>query len=195
VLSKVASATLIAPVLATVAALATMIGFLLVLSVLTLAHGGNPVRLLWIPASPLGIAGHLLASLPVLALWSLPTVGWLMLCSAWARSKPFLWAIMIPLFAGIFVSWFDLMNLFDLQTVWFWKNVVGRLLLSVVPGSWYSVAQIDPSGLDGPAAIHKVLNLRTTYSVLLTPQLWLGALAGAAMILGAIRLRRWRDEG
>jgi ABC-2 type transport system permease protein len=33
------------------------------------------------------------------------------------------------------------------------------------------------------------------YSVLLTPQLWLGVLAGAAMIIAAIRMRRWRDEG
>jgi ABC-2 type transport system permease protein len=33
------------------------------------------------------------------------------------------------------------------------------------------------------------------YSVLATPQLWIGAVAGAAMIFTAIRLRRWRDEG
>jgi ABC-2 type transport system permease protein len=82
-----------------------------------------------------------------------------------------------------------------MQTVWFWKNVVARLLLSVMPGSWFSVAHIDTSNINGPAAIHRVLDLRTTYSVLLTPQLWLGALAGGAMIFGAIRLRRWRDEG
>jgi ABC-2 type transport system permease protein len=27
------------------------------------------------------------------------------------------------------------------------------------------------------------------------PDLWIGAIAGAAMIFAAIRLRRWRDEG
>ena len=48
---------------------------------------------------------------------------------------------------------------------------------------------------DGPSAVSSALNLRSIYSVLLTPQLWIGVVAGAAMIFGAIRLRRWRDEG
>ena len=195
VLSKVASATLMAPAIAAVAATATVFGSLMVYSLVVLLHGGNPYTMLWGPASPLKVSLHLLASIPVYALWALPTVGWLMLCSAWARSKPFLWAIMIPVFAGIFVSWFDLMQLFDLETAWFWKNVVARSLLSVAPGSWFDAAQIGDIDVDGPQAVHSLLSLRTMYSVFATPQLWVGALAGAAMIFGAIRLRRWRDEG
>ncbi|QGW66877.1 hypothetical protein GOY17_07780 [Lysobacter soli] len=195
VLSKVASATLMAPAIAAIAAIATVFGSMVVYSFAVLLHGGNPVTMLWGPASPLKVSMHLLASIPVYALWALPTVGWLMLCSAWAKSKPFLWAIMIPIFAGIFVSWFDLMQLFDLETGWFWKNVVARSLLSVAPGSWFDAAQLGDVDVDGPQAIHSVLSLRTMYSVLATPQLWVGALAGAVMIFGAIRLRRWRDEG
>lgn len=195
VLSKVASATLMAPAIAAIAAIATVFGSMVVYSFAVLLHGGNPVTMLWGPASPLKVSMHLLASIPVYAMWALPTVGWLMLCSAWAKSKPFLWAIMIPIFAGIFVSWFDLMQLFDLETGWFWKNVVARSLLSVAPGSWFDAAQLGDVDVDGPQAIHSVLSLRTMYSVLATPQLWVGALAGAVMIFGAIRLRRWRDEG
>ena len=195
VLSKVASATLMAPAIAAVIAILTVFGSMVVYSFAVLLHGGNPVTMLWGPASPLKVSMHLLASIPVYALWALPTVGWLMLCSSWAKSKPFLWAIMIPIFAGIFVSWFDLMQLFDLETGWFWKNVVARSLLSVAPGSWFDAAQIGDIDVDGPQAVHSVLSLRTMYSVLATPQLWIGALAGVAMIFGAIRLRRWRDEG
>lgn len=195
VLSKVLSATVVAPVLAVAAGLVTMIGFLMLTSVFVLIHGGNPVTLLWGPGSPLLITANLLASIPVYALWVLPTVGWLMFCSAWARSKPFLWALMVPVFAGIFVSWFDLMQLFDLETVWFWKNIVARSLLSVAPGSWFDVASFGSSNLDGPAAIHNLINLRSIYSVLGTPQLWIGALVGGALIAASIRLRRWRDEG
>jgi ABC-2 type transport system permease protein len=196
VLSKVASATVVAPVLAVGAALATMLGFLVVLSVLVLAHGGNPIHLLWGLANPFGIAAELVASIPVYALWSLPTVGWLLLCSAWARSKPFLWAIMIPVFSGIFVSWFDFMQLFNLESSWFWKNIVARVLLSTAPGSWVEAARFDnPQHTDGPAAVIPLINPATTWSTLLTPQLWIGVLAGAAMIVLAIRLRRWRDEG
>jgi ABC-2 type transport system permease protein len=193
VLSKAFSATVVAPVIAVAAALVTMLGFLVVLSVLVMAHGGNPIHLLWGLANPFGIAAQLVACIPVFALWSLPTVGWLLLCSAWARSKPFLWAIMIPVFAGIFVSWFDFMQMFNLQSSWFWKNVVARLLLSVAPGSWMRLD--NPEHINGPGAIVHLIDLRTTWSTLLTPELWIGVLAGAAMIVLAIRLRRWRDEG
>ena len=196
VLSKVTSAAVMAPVLAIVAGVLTMFGFLIVSSGVILLHGGNPLTLLWGPGSPLKVAAYLIASIPVYALWALPTIGWLMLCSSWARSKPFLWAIMIPVFAGIFVTWFDLMQLFQMETVWFWKNVVARSLLSVAPGSWLDVATFGAGDVDSPKhAVSQLINLRTTYSVLLTPQLWIGVVAGAAMIFGAIRMRRWRDEG
>ena len=195
VLSKVASATLVAPLIATVAALLTMFGFLLLASLLVSIHGGNPVQLLWGPGSPLAITGHFIASIPIYALWSLPTVGWLLLCSAWARSKPFLWALMIPAFSGIFVSWFDIMQVFNLESSWFWKNIVARVLLGTVPGSWFDVARLEHVDVDGPKAVTEAINLHAIYSVLLTPQLWIGVIAGAAMIVAAIRMRRWRDEG
>jgi ABC-2 type transport system permease protein len=194
VLSKAASALVVAPVIATIAALATMLGFLLVASGVVLVHGGNPVQLLWGPGSPFAMTGRILACIPVYALWALPTVGWLMLCSAWARSKPFLWAIMIPVFAGIFVTWFDLMQLFDLESSWFWSNIVRRALLGTVPGGW--ILDVDLHGTpDTLDRIGNLLSPATTYAALATPQLWIGAAAGAAMIFGAIRLRRWRDEG
>jgi len=195
VLSKVASATLLAPALAVVASIATMFGFLVIASIVVMLHGGNAYTLLWGPGSPLLVAGQFIAAIPVYALWAMPTVGWLLLCSAWSRSKPFLWALMIPVFAGIFVTWFDIMHFFDLDTVWFWKNVVGRSLLSVFPGTWMDVANFENTNVDGPGAIRALFNLRSVYSVLLTPQMWTGVVAGAAMIFAAIRLRRWRDEG
>src|SRR5690606_38995968 len=100
VLSKVASAVIVAPLIATIASILTLFGFLLLLSLIVLIYGGNPLELLWGPASPALISLQYIAAIPVYALWAMPTIGWLMLCSAWARSKPFLWAIMIPLFAG-----------------------------------------------------------------------------------------------
>ena len=193
VLSKAASALLVAPVIATLAALATMLAFLLVASVMVLVHGGNPVELLWGPGSPMLLIGEVLACIPVYALWALPTVGWLLLCSAWARSKPFLWAIMLPVFAGVLVTWFDLMQAFDLRAGWFWSNVVRRVLLGTVPGSWMVDSHI-PRGHD-LHGITQALAPANTYAVLATPAMWIGVAAGAAMIYGAIRMRRWRDEG
>ena len=197
VLSKVASVAIVAPVLAVIAAVATLIGFMTMISIVVMLHGGNPMTLIWGPASPLTLVGGMLAWIPVYALWALPTIGWLMFCSVWARSKPFLWAIMIPLFAGIFVSWFDLMRGFNLESSWFWSNVVGRLLLGTMPG----MDLIYRGGLERAGADHDMgsvldhMSASSQLGSLTMPELWIGVLVGAAFIFGAIRLRRWRDEG
>jgi len=193
VVSKSVSALLTAPILAVGAALITMIGFMLILSVVVLLHGGNPITLLWGPGSPLSVVAAYLISIPVYALWALPTVGWLLLCSAWARSKPFLWAIMIPVFSGIFVSWFDLTKLFDLDSSWYWANIVGRLLLGTFPGT--DLLYRDNYGKPGDfeAALHQ-MSAESAMQTLATPDIWIGAVAGLVMIYGAIRLRRWRDD-
>lgn len=197
VLSKVASAAVMAPLLAVAAGVITMFGFLLVASVVVLLHGGNPVTLLWGPGHPLRMAAQLFATLPVYAVWALPAIGWLLLCSAWSRSKPFLWAVMIPLFASIFVSWFDLMALFDLDSGWFWKHVFGRVLFSVVPGSdlFYRGEGFELMADGSPDDVQTLLSIPVAYGAFLRPEMWVGAIAGIAMIFGAIRLRRWRDEG
>jgi ABC-2 type transport system permease protein len=196
VLSKVVSAGVVAPLLALAAGIVTMFAFLLLASIFVIAHGGNPMKLLWGPGNPLTIAAQLAAWIPVYAIWALPTIGWLLLCSAWSRSKPFLWAIMIPLFAGIFVSWFDIMQLFDLDSTWYWKNIFGRALFSTVPVSdLFYRAEDFAIAEDGMERFRQLLSVRVTYGALLRPEAWTGAIAGAAMIFGAIRLRRWRDEG
>lgn len=192
VLSKVVSALLVAPAIATAVGIVCMIAFLLLLSLFVVIHHGNPFVLLWSPGNLLANAGVAVAAIPLYALWALPSVGWLLLCSAWSKSKPFLWAIMIPVFAGVFISWFDLMNSFDLSSGWFWKNVVAHLLGGVFPGSWVMAMDMDLTHLRHFPDMNVI---RSMYSVMATPQLWVGAAAGVAMIAAAVRLRRWRDEG
>ena len=193
VLSKLASATLVAPLLAVLAAVATMLGSLVLMSILVLVFGGNPFTLLWGPANPLRIAFSLLAWVPVYAIWALPTVGWLLLCSAWARSKPFLWATAVPVIAGLLVTWFDIMELFQLDASWFWRNVVGRLLLGTVPATDLLYRS---GGFGGDIdRAEQLLSLQWMYGLFLQPVTWISAVAGALMIYAAIRLRRWRDEG
>ncbi|HST43925.1 MAG TPA: hypothetical protein VLK29_01745, partial [Luteimonas sp.] len=97
--------------------------------------------------------------------------------------------------AGVFVSMFDVMRLFELQSGWFWQNIVARMLLSVVPMTWLDAANLGALDMDGPGAVLGIFGLRASYSTLATPSLWVGAAAGVAMLLAAVRLRRWRDEG
>ncbi len=200
VLSKVTSALVVAPLFAMGAGIITAIGFLVLLSLYVLFHGGNPVSLIWGPASPLKIAFHMLATLPVYAAWALPTVGWLMLVSAWARTKPFLWALLVPVFAGILVTWFDVMEMFGSSAAWFWQHVVGRLLLGTVPGmdlvyrgaSDPRLVNFNP---DGPEDIVFLFSAQQSWGAFATLDLWIGAAVGIAMIFGAVHYRRSRDEG
>jgi ABC-2 type transport system permease protein len=194
VASKAITALLVAPVITWTAAIATGVGFLALLSIYVGFHGVNPFPLLWAKVAPADVAFTLFATIPVQALWALPTVGWLLLCSSWAKSKPFLWAVAVPVGAGIMVSWFDLMQSLSIPDSWFWKNVVARLLLSIVPGTWMDSSLIRDN-FDGPEDLLTLLDVSSAYAAMATPQLWVGAIAGAAMIVAATYFRRKRDEG
>ena len=194
VLSKVVSATVTVPLLATAVAIATMLVFMLMLSVMVMAHGGNPWELIWGPGNPLLIAVYALAAIPVYALWALPTVGWLMLCSAWARSVPFLWALLVPVLAGVFFTMVDVLGVFGLDAGWYWNNIAGRMLLGVVPVTPYDLERIGASSLGDSNAL-ALIEPAGVYANLTHAGTWIGALAGVVMLVLAIRLRRWRDEG
>jgi len=194
VLSKVISALIVAPLVATLAAVATMFGFLLIISIVAITHGGSATTLIWGPASPLTLSAGLLTAIPVYALWALPTAGWLLLCSAWAKSKPFLWAVMLPLFAGIIVSTTKLMHLFDMTTGWFWQHIVARLLLGTVPGVdlVYRLSANDKAkNVESLAALMSPAEQLKTLAM---PDLWIGAAFGVAFIILAIRLRKRAGE-
>lgn len=191
VLSKVISAIVIAPLIAVAASVLTMLCFLGVISIVALTHGGDPMSLIWGPSSPLLLAAGHLSWIPVFALWSLPTVGWLLLCSSWAKSKPFLWAVMLPLFAGIVVSTTKVMGLLDMTSGWFWQHIVGRLLLGTVPG----VELAYRSGVArNSESIVQLLSPSNQLGALAMPDLWIGAAVGIVFIFLAIRLRRRAGE-
>jgi ABC-2 type transport system permease protein len=189
VLSKLFSAVLVAPVIAIVAGVVTGVVALVMLAVTASFHGANLWQLV-LHSHPLSVGATVIATIPVFAIWIAPMIGWLMLCSAWARSKPFLWAIAIPVGAGAILSWLDMIGLVDIDKGWFWRNVVGRLLLGLATqGSVFA----NHAALDGSRNI-SLDNLAWAWSTLGEPSAWIGLAAGAIMIFGAIWLRRWRTE-
>lgn len=96
----------------------------------------------------------LLKTVPMSLLWALPTVGWLMFCSAWATSKPFLWAVLFPLLACVMLSILSAMPGISLPIGWIWYIVGYRGLLSALPGTWSPRAvsgNLDSSAMQTPA--------------------------------------------
>lgn len=193
VLSKVVTAVVVAPLIVMAVGLVTMLGFIVIVALFAVFNG-IPVTLFLSQIDPLRLLGSLMVALPIYILWALPTVGWLLMCSAWARTKPFLWAVLLPVLAGVLISMFNLLRYFELGSGWFWQNIVARLLTSAWPGSH----------LWNNATLHRFENSRSTgealravsgVDLLSSPGVWIGAAAGIAMIYMAIRLRRWRDDG
>ncbi|HEV8695918.1 MAG TPA: ABC transporter permease [Lysobacter sp.] len=196
VLSKAAWALLLAPLLAVGIGIATGMAFW-VITVLTTSVNGLPGSSgIIVNSHPFRIIANILLALPVQMLWSLPAVGWLMLCSAWSRRVPFLWATMIPILFCTMISFMGIFPQVEIPHDKLWYTVVYRGLLSVVPGSWIPPTfSSELEHINGPENLPEVLNLGTSWQVFAHADVWIGAILGVAMIYGAVRLRRWREEG
>lgn len=200
VLSKATWALLLAPIVSIVAGV--LIGLVLwIIAGISLAAAGVPnASAVFTHAHPFSVVGNQLTMIPVYLLWALPAVGWLMLCSAWARSKPFLWAVLLPILACVMVSMAGVMPGMNINYGAVWYTLVYRGLLSVVPGAWFpassafeaNMQNAGNSDIQGPADLMRLMNV-SNLDVLGTPDLWIGAVIGVAFIAISIYLRRWRE--
>ena len=192
VLSKVVAGTVLAPFIAAVCGVVTGIAMLLLFAV-TLSFHGVSVWHLLAYAHPFRVIANLVGTIPLYALWALPATGWLLLCSAWARSKPFLWAAVLPMAVGLMLGWFNLIGTNIAGGSWYWRDVVARILLSVFPGSWLGSSNYQGVSSGAEHSLD-ALNLGNAYGVVASPSFWVGAIAGLALLAGAIWLRRRRDD-
>jgi ABC-2 type transport system permease protein len=200
VLSKAVTALCVAPAisiaLATAASLAMLLLACIAMSIGGIHLAGSILSQPDLYLQPL----RLVALLPVYLVWALPTIGWLLLVSSWAKTKPLLWALGVPLIALLLVKWISYtlenfsgapLNIMPLA-----QETVARLLGGIVPGIWFSfTGGIPPEMHQNARGPDTQVLFEASWMTLATAKAWIGALAGAAMIFGAMRLRRWRDEG
>ncbi len=201
VLSKVLAAAIVAPVLALVIGTLAYLVFLLLVVLWGAVHGINTLPAI-AAAHPLGMFAWMVAIIPLNALWALPTIGWLLMWSAWARSKPFMWAVLLPVVAAIVVAaigigWLRLLGVPLVSDMTWLRTVLERLLVSVWPGTW--IAQMT-LGSRGPKIafdeghVMQALSPGNTWSLLGSANLWVGVIVGAVLIGVAIWLRGRRIE-
>ncbi len=196
VLSKAAWALLLAPLIAVVVGLLIGVAMWLVTALTMTVNGLSAGGAVFTHSHPLRIIGGVIAALPVYIAWALPTVGWLMFCSAWSRTKPFLWAVLIPILACVIISMMNILPGLNLNLGAVWYVVVFRGLLSVAPGAWYG--RIGTSSGNGeintPEELANAIDLRDSWHAFATVDLWIGVVVGVALIAGAVYMRRWRDD-
>ncbi len=191
VLSKAASAVFVAPLIAWAVSVAFGLVFLVVLSGYALWLGLNPVTAIWGPASPLSVLAATFAMVPLTALWSLPMVGWMLLCSAFAGQRPLLWAIGLPALTGLMLTWLGVLRVFRDGAEFYWQHVFLRLTTSILPGSW---SWFDGAGFGigfDPASTSIAASLVSAAQSLVTnPATWIGALVGAVLLAASAEVRR-----
>ena len=195
VLSKVITACVVIPLLVIAASVIMSLALMLIAGLFLGFHGINMFGPVLSNGdfylTPLRMVGLL----PVYVLWALPTVGWLLMVSAWAKSKVFLWAVGTPIMAVLVVKWLDFLFGLRIDMDWFVQNVIMRGLVGLVPGHWFALAKVQPEAMVDNHAVSMGNVFTESWMTLATPGVWLGAIAGVAMILAATRLRRWKDEG
>lgn len=194
VLSKLAWALLLAPLISMAVGLALAIALWLIAALGSLLSGIPGTSAIFLQSHPFRFLAGLLAMLPVQMAWSLPAVGWLMLCSSWSRRVPFLWAVAAPVLVCTMISFTDIFPGIEIAHKSLWYTVVFRGLLSIVPYSWNVLVESPEIYMHGPADLSQLIDITGAWQVFGHADIWIGAVLGIAMIYAATRLRRWNVE-
>lgn len=179
VLSKTATALVLAPAIVLVVSSVTQILFG---AILWLRFHGTPLGgwvTGWNPAVWIQVQAGFLALIPAVVVWYLPLAGYLLLVSVWARKNAFLWAVLPP--AAVL-----LVEAMILQSHNF-ADFLGRRFAGV-----FMIMDLPDS--DGQSAPSLAVLLSHVVRVFTHAETWLGVLVAIGFIVAAIRIRRYRDD-
>jgi ABC-2 type transport system permease protein len=188
VLSKLVTAVVVAPLIALLAVALLHVGFIVLIALYCFIQGVNPLPILWQPDIFLSVWAQMAASVPVHMLWAVPGIAWLLLASSWAKRAPFVWAILVPVLAGVFVGMIDTLSRMSIPRTWFWEHIVGRIVSS--PGSM----SLQPWKWQGDNPVSNIVSWERLGNIVTGMETWVGLAVGAGLLATAIWLRRYRDD-
>jgi ABC-2 type transport system permease protein len=187
VLSKLATALIVIPAVYFAVADVTALLMAFILSLRARSLGGALWHAdLWLQLQVLWVYVTVTS-----AIWYLPIAAYLLVVSAWAKRAVMLWSIAPPIALLLAERWL------------FGTHVIAKLLGTRLLGagrlafrdaegccSWVTTV-VNNENIRTPASIWGFLN---PAGFLSSPQTWIGAAVGAALIVGAIQLRMRRSE-
>ena len=124
------------------------------------------------------------------AIWYLPFAGWFVLVSAWARRAVMLWSILPLLAVFLLERWFFGTDVFGSALVDRALGYPAHAFRDSDHNSWMS-AVVGGDTWTMPGDIWHLLN---PLYFLSSPATWLGAVVGAALVVGAVQMRLRRTE-
>jgi ABC-2 type transport system permease protein len=187
VLSKLATAVIVIPLVYFAAADLTT---LLVAFIISVRAGSLVSGALWQASLWLQIQALWLYLILTTAVWYLPVTAYLLLISSWAKRAVTLWSILPPLALILGERWF-----FGTRVI---AHQLGVRLFGYTEAafnanlaSWASAAAADSDAIRTPADIWSFVDFAGFFSSMAT---WAGAAAGVVLIIGSIQLRMRRTE-
>ncbi|HZW59287.1 MAG TPA: ABC-2 transporter permease [Woeseiaceae bacterium] len=190
VLSKLATALIVIPLVTFLLIVATTLLVLTISGIWLSLRGGSAAQLIW-SAAPL--AENWLAALVfllALPLWLSPFAGWFLLVSSWTRRSPLLVAF-LPLVVA------PMLERILLGTSWLRDAIFVRSgsmpLFRGVDAAEYLFHDGDQLKL-GESSATTLLPLVDLGKFFSSPALWAGFAICALLTAGAIYMRRYRDE-
>ncbi len=188
VLSKLVFATLVMPVVAALAAVATQVLVFAILSPRVAAIDGVLPHL-WNPSVWGGSLLLTLYALLVFALWNLPLIGWYLLVSAWVPRSPLMFATLPPL--GVMLA-----EKIVFGTHYATQVLLARLLtLGPAFGGRHDGSDVGLVVQEDRLEIpHTLVDAMRPLHFLGSPEVWAGVIVGVAFVFAAIHIRRTRDE-
>jgi ABC-2 type transport system permease protein len=186
VMSKLATALLVIPVVYFAAADLTSLMMAFIVSVRARSLLGGA---LWHADLWLQLQAFWLYLIVTAAIWYLPISAYLLVISAWAKRAVMLWSILPPIAAILVERWF-----FGTQVIAHQIGIrlVGlpRVAFNTKLGSWTSTV-VEHDTVRTPADIWSFLNFG---GFLADPETLIGIVVGVALIICAIQLRMRRTE-
>jgi ABC-2 type transport system permease protein len=193
VLSKMLTATLVAPAAFVIGIIISHLIVFTIISLILLLNGINPFTLLWFNAALIENWGAFIVGCLVQALWALPLYGWLLFASSVAKRRPFLLAVFAPLLAGFIWYWYNALVNLNLFKVGFFQTI-GVLFAKATTPFGTGIGSRTLENIDFDPTAHTTSEVITSmYNGLLQVELLYG-IAFAAVTTGlAIYIRRYRN--
>lgn len=194
VLSKLATATALIPLVTAAFIIVTQLVTLLLATIMVWGADGDAWALVWQPAPLLELWLLMVYSLLAVMLWYLPLLGWLLLASAWARKAPLLWAVLPVVVVGqleiLALGSSRLYQLIGDRVIGVFGSAFRRDIGQLVQFDGDSASVRAPTDLAG----ERLLSYIDLPGLLMAPGFWGGIAVAAVFVALAVVLRRFRDE-
>ena len=190
VLSKIVMAVIVVPILYTGILILAHIAIYILLSLIMLINGQNPFTTLIANTNFFSNWWAYIVGCFAQAIWALPIYGWLMLCSAWSKRRPFLWAVLVPMILTFMWGTLNALIDFNFREYAFFQDIGIQLAKAISPFGSIADETFSMGYQKGDSAGFLISNIMS--SLWQTRHIY--ALSFAIITIGlSVYLRRYRN--